>query len=87
MDRAGISLCTAEYSHMDREQTFMSTVIKLNKDDVSIWPLETKRCEHCNEPATHTVQLDLRSAGSAHEIFRGCWDCCLEFSKRVKEGL
>ena len=61
--------------------------IPLDAGDVIIEEI-VEMCPDCDEcRTTHAVKVDLRNAGSTHELMRGCAACCKEFADSLRESL
>jgi DNA-directed RNA polymerase subunit M/transcription elongation factor TFIIS len=59
----------------------------LDGDDVSVVPIEPTACDHCGQPATHYVMLDMRANGSQSAVSECCEACANDFANDLRRSL
>lgn len=61
------------------------------KEDVKVLPLEDEICdyhgENCQFTISHSVAIEIRSAGMEQVIGHYCESCANELAKRIRESL
>lgn len=71
---------------MQREDDQVGPV-KLDADDVSVVPIEPTGCDHCDDPATHYVMLDMRGHGTKSAVAECCEGCARDIAASLAASL